>query len=68
MIKKKQPKKKEVKFYEDVDWDAFFKLNAPEDLYSVFITTNNPGLKANYGEITLKEIIELISTPDFQMT
>ncbi len=62
-----QSKRREIKFYHDVDWDLFWKRNEGANIYDVLIRTENPGLK--YAESTNEKvtIIHLISTPDFQL-
>jgi len=65
---KKGEAKKALKFYEDVDWDLFWKQNKDVSIYDLLIRTKNDTLKTNHSENDVKNIIHLISTPDFQLT
>jgi uncharacterized protein (DUF1800 family) len=67
MITKKQ-KKKDFKFAETIDWDAFWKKNKGVPIFDVLIRTENQTLKDNHKEAVAKNIIHLLSTPDFQLT
>lgn len=67
MFKKRQ-NKKVLRFYENVDWDLFWKRNKNTSVYDLIIRTNNKTLKANHTENNVTNIIHLISTPDFQLT
>jgi len=61
-------KKKDLKFYEKVDWEAFWKKNKDASMFDLFIRNNNETLKRDYDVSDVKSIIRLISTPDFQLT
>ena len=65
---KKGEAKKALKFYENVDWDLFWKQNKEVSIYDVLIRTKNDTLKTIHSENTVTNIIHLISTPDFQLT
>ena len=60
--------KKALKFYEDVDWNEFWKKNKEGSIYDLLIRTENKTLQSNHSENNVKNIIHLISTPDFQLT
>ena len=66
MIAKKQ-KKKDFKFYETIEWDAFWKKNKDTNIFDLLIRNENNELKENHNEADVKTIIHLISTPDFQL-
>jgi hypothetical protein len=61
-------KKKDLKFYEKVDWDVFWKKNKDASMFDLFIRNNNSQLQADYDYSDIKSIIRLVSTPDFQLT
>ncbi len=65
---KKGEAKKVLKFYEEIDWDHFWKQNKGTSIYDLLIRTKNDTLKLNHLENDVKNIIHLISTPDFQLT
>lgn len=67
MITSKQ-KKKDLKFYEDVDWDKFWKRNKDANIFDLLIRCKNDQLKGEYIEHEVKTVIHLLSTPDFQLT
>ncbi len=67
MISKKQ-KKKDFKSYEKVNWDKFWVNNKGANLFELLIRTENQTLKENYKEANAKNVIHLLSTPDFQLT
>jgi len=67
MISKKQ-KKKDLKFAETIDWHAFWKKNKGVSIFDVLIRTDNLTLKENHLEANAKNVIHLLSTPDFQLT
>lgn len=60
--------KRALKFYEDVDWDVFWKQNKETSIFDLIIRTENKTLEANHIENNVTNIIHLISTPDFQLT
>ena len=61
-------KKKDLKFYEEVDWDVFWKKNKEANLFDLFIRNENDKLKADLSEHNVKTVVRLVSTPDFQLT
>lgn len=67
MISKKQ-KKKDFKFAETIDWDVFWKRNKSVPIFDVLIRTDNQTLRENHIEANAKNVIHLLSTPDFQLT
>ncbi|MFT5821958.1 MAG: hypothetical protein ACI8ZM_003214 [Crocinitomix sp.] len=67
MISKKT-KRKDLKFFEEVDWDAFWKRNKDVAIFDLLIRNENPALKAAYNANDTKTIVRLLSTPDFQLT
>lgn len=67
MITKNQ-KKKDLKFYEEVNWDKFWKRNEGADLFDLIIAGENEHLRNQIEEDGVKTIIQLLSTPDFQLT
>lgn len=64
----KKVKKKDLKFYEEVDWDKFWKKNKGAEVYDLIVRTTNEDLKKEYNTAEVKAIIRLLSTPDFQLT
>jgi uncharacterized protein (DUF1800 family) len=65
---KSKAKKRDVKFYQEVDWDLFWKRNQGVNIYDVLIRSNNPQLKQAESTNDKKTVIHLLSTPDFQLT
>lgn len=63
-----QKKKKDLKFYEQVDLDQFRAQNQNTNLYDVLIRPQNPGLRQKLDANEDQTIVKLISTPDFQLT
>ncbi len=63
----KKVKKKDLKFYEEVDWAKFWKKNKDAAVFDLLIRTENPDLKAQYNNKEVKSIIRLLSKPDFQL-
>lgn len=62
-------KKKELKFYEDVDWDSFWDKNKDADVFNLLIRSGSKHLTDKMGtDQTTKNVIQLLSTPDFQLT
>jgi uncharacterized protein (DUF1800 family) len=61
-------KKKDLKFYEEVDWDRFWKKNKEASVFDLFIRNENESLKKDLDEQNVKTVIRLVSTPDFQLT
>lgn len=66
MLKEKQKKEKLV-FHEEIDWDRFFERNKEADLFDLIIRSENEKLRSSRQEHTRKNIIQLVSTPDFQL-
>lgn len=64
----KKVKKKDLKFYEEVDWDAFWKKNKEANVFDLFIRNENEKLKEDLNDQDVKTVIRLVSTPDFQLT
>ena len=67
MIMEKQ-QKRDLKFYEEVNWDAFWKKNEGANPYDLLIRSQNAVLKEKLNSTENKTIIHLLSTPDFQLT
>lgn len=67
MIMSKQ-KKKDLKFYEEVDWELFWKRNKGVEIFDLLIRNENEQLKLTHNQPDAKTVIHLISTPDFQLT
>lgn len=67
MILEKQ-KKKDLKFYEEVNWDRFWSRNKEANIYDLLIRTDNAVLKEKYTQKEIKTVLHLLSTPDFQLT
>lgn len=67
MISKAQ-KKKEFSFFEEINWNQFWKKNKNLTPYDLIIRTNNEQLKSEYTTPEIKSVLQLISTPDFQLT
>lgn len=63
-----QRKKKDLKFFEEVNWEAFFKKNEGAEIFDLLIRCENEKLKTQYNSAEVKSILRLISTPDFQLT
>ena len=61
-------KKKDLKFYEEVDWDTFWKKNKEANVFDLFIRNENDKLKLELNEQDVKTVVRLVSTPDFQLT
>jgi uncharacterized protein (DUF1800 family) len=64
----KKIKKKDLKFYEEVDWNAFWKKNKEANVFDLFIRNENNKLKVDLSTQDVKTVIRLVSTPDFQLT
>ena len=64
----KKVKKKDLKFYEEVDWDVFWKKNKEANVFDLFIRNKNEKLKQDLNTQDVKTIVRLVSTPDFQLT
>ncbi|MEO9534236.1 MAG: DUF1800 domain-containing protein [Crocinitomicaceae bacterium] len=64
----KKVKKKDLKFYEEVDWDAFWDKNKDANIFDLFIRSENDKLKKELSNPDVKTVIRLVSTPDFQLT
>lgn len=64
----KKVKKKDLKFYEEVDWDAFWRKNKEANVFDLFIRNENEKLKLELNEQDVKTVVRLVSTPDFQLT
>jgi len=67
MIVKKQ-KKKDLKFYEEIDWDIFWNKNKEAEIFDLLIRSKNEELKTSHNSPDNKTVIHLLSTPDFQLT
>jgi uncharacterized protein (DUF1800 family) len=67
MITKKQ-KKKDLKFYEEIDWDRFWKKNKGANIFDLMIRSGNQQLRETYSDNEVKTVLHLLSTPDFQLT
>lgn len=67
MITSKQ-KKKDLKFYEEVDWDKFWERNKDANIFDLLIRCKNDQLKGKYDQHEIKTVLHLLSTPDFQLT
>lgn len=61
-------KTKYSRFYEEVNWNDFFQKNNEIELFEILIRSDNPSLKAQFNESSKETIVQLISTPDFQLT
>jgi uncharacterized protein (DUF1800 family) len=67
MIKDKQ-KKKDIKFFEDVDWELFWKRNEGAAIFDLLVRNENTLIKEGHNTNDNKTVIHLLSTPDFQLT
>ncbi|MCB9224363.1 MAG: DUF1800 domain-containing protein [Crocinitomicaceae bacterium] len=67
MITKKE-KKRDLKFYEEIDWDRFWKRNKDANLFDLIIRSENDNLRDKYVAKEIKSVLHLMSTPDFQLT
>lgn len=65
---RKKRKKTFLKFEEEVDWDALFRKNKNSEITAVLIRSNNPHLSSLGENSERQRVIQLISTPDFQLT
>ena len=68
----KRTKKKDLVFFEEIDWNAFWQKNEstqknPLELYHLIIRCENKILQKQYANADVKTIIKLVSTPDFQL-
>lgn len=60
-------KKKEMRFYHEVDWTQFWNLNKEANIYDLLIRSENSELR-NTEQVQEKvTVLHLISTPDFQL-
>lgn len=64
----KKTKRKDLKFFEEVDWDVFWKKNKDASVFDLLIRNENSNLKSVYDNKDTKTILRLLSTPDFQLT
>jgi uncharacterized protein (DUF1800 family) len=64
----KNKKKKDIRFYEEVNWDKFWKRNKEANIFDLLIRNNNKQLREKHSEKDVKTILHLLSTPDFQLT
>lgn len=62
-----QQKKQKLEFYEDVDWEKFWKRNEDADILDLVIRSENPALTSANNSNENKTVIHLLSTPDFQL-
>ncbi|UKN03372.1 DUF1800 domain-containing protein [Paracrocinitomix mangrovi] len=67
MITSKQ-KKKDIKFFEEVDWNKFFDKNKDANIFDLLVRSDNPDLHSKYKVHEMKTVLHLVSTPDFQLT
>ena len=65
---KDQQKKKDLKFYEEVDWDLFWKRNEGANIFDLLIRNENDLIKESHSDSDVKTVVHLLSTPDFQLT
>ena len=63
----KKVKKKDLKFFEEVDWDNFWARNKDANIYDLIIRCKNDQLKEKYSDKEIKSVLHLLSTPDFQL-
>ncbi len=63
----KKSKSREMKFYEEIDWEAFWNRNNSLNLIDLIIRNENANLRKQYNEPTNLNVVQLISTPDFQL-
>lgn len=64
----KNQKKKDLKFYEQVDWELFWKRNKGANIFDLLIRNENELIEETHSEMDIKTVVHLISTPDFQLT
>jgi uncharacterized protein (DUF1800 family) len=64
---KKQMGGKQIKFYEEVDWDFIWKQNPDVTAFDLIIRNENSSLTSAYEELNMLNLIQLVSTPDFQL-
>jgi uncharacterized protein (DUF1800 family) len=64
----KSQNKQVLKFYEDVNWDDFWKKNKNISMFDLLISNDNKSLQSENSNNNITNIIHLISTPDFQLT
>lgn len=68
LTKKTKKQKKFLKLYEEVDWSAFYRRNPSGNYEQVLLRTENKRIGAIPFESKIEQIVQLISTPDFQLT
>lgn len=57
----------QLKFFEEVDWDNFWKRAADANLIELIIRTENPFFPDLFKNRDSATVVQLISTPDYQL-
>ncbi|MBI3134042.1 MAG: DUF1800 domain-containing protein [Bacteroidetes bacterium] len=57
----------QLKFFEEVDWDNFWKRAADANLVELIIRTENPFFPDLFKNRDSATVVQLISTPDYQL-
>ena len=58
---------KEIKFYEEIDWGRFWSKINDVSIYDLVIRNQNDALRKAFLSNNKISLIQLISTPDFQL-
>lgn len=60
--------KEQIKFYEQINWDKYFERNKNADFKHLLLAVENKELSAKLLHPEREDVIQIISTPDFQLT
>ncbi len=60
-------KKHELKFFETIDWERFWNRNKNTTALELCLMNQNNQFESEYNNQNIKSMIQLISTPDFQL-
>jgi uncharacterized protein (DUF1800 family) len=64
----KQAKKVVAKYHEEIDWKKFWKQNQASNAFEILIHCKNELLANEFSNQENLSVIQLVSTPDYQLT